>query len=113
MTLSLSRLGAALSLLLSITAYAQTGTIRGFVYDKASGEPIIFTNVVLKGTTTGAATDVNGYFSITKVPVGPQTLRVTYLGYVHGTMSALRRMRTRGERQSLRDPKPMLLVNNH
>jgi hypothetical protein len=60
---------------------AQTGTIRGFVYDKGTGEPIIFTNVVLKGTTTGAATDVNGYFSITKLQPGTHTLMVTYLGY--------------------------------
>jgi hypothetical protein len=49
---------------------AQTGTIRGFVYDKQTGEPIIFTNVILKGTTIGAATDVNGYYSISKVHAG-------------------------------------------
>ncbi len=67
--------------LLTIAAAAQTGTIRGFVYDKETGEPIIFTNVVLQGTTTGAATDVNGYFSITKITPGNYTLFVTYLGY--------------------------------
>ncbi|HRD51885.1 MAG TPA: carboxypeptidase-like regulatory domain-containing protein, partial [Flavobacteriales bacterium] len=78
----LQRLALAIGFaLIGLCSFAQTGTIRGFVYDKATGEPIIFTNVVLKGTTIGAATDVNGYFSITKVPVGPQTLRVTFLGY--------------------------------
>ncbi|MBK7947062.1 MAG: carboxypeptidase-like regulatory domain-containing protein [Flavobacteriales bacterium] len=56
---------AAVALLLCSVGMAQTGTIRGFVYDKATGEPIIFTNVVLKGTTIGSATDVNGYFLIT------------------------------------------------
>ena len=60
---------------------AQTGTIRGFVYDKQTGEPIIFTNVILKGTTIGAATDVNGYYSISKVTPGSYTLQVTFLGY--------------------------------
>ncbi|MBK8500378.1 MAG: TonB-dependent receptor [Flavobacteriales bacterium] len=76
------KLGLCAALLFSSTLLlAQTGTIRGFVYDKATGEPIIFTNVVLKGTTTGAATDVNGYFSITKVPVGQHTLLVSFLGY--------------------------------
>lgn len=68
------------SLIFGLCAFAQTGTIRGFVYDQATGEPIIFTNVVIKGTTLGAATDVNGYFSISKVPVGQHTLRVTFLG---------------------------------
>ncbi|MBX2973927.1 MAG: carboxypeptidase-like regulatory domain-containing protein [Flavobacteriales bacterium] len=60
---------------------AQTGTIRGFVYDKQTGEPVIFTNVILQGTTIGAATDVNGYYSISKVTPGNYTLQVTYLGY--------------------------------
>ncbi|MBK8226046.1 MAG: TonB-dependent receptor [Flavobacteriales bacterium] len=82
MPIPFQRLVLALcSVVLALGAFAQTGTIRGFVYDKATGEPIIFTNVVLKGTTTGAATDVNGYFSISKVPVGQHTLRVTFLGY--------------------------------
>ena len=67
--------------LFCVSAYAQTGAVRGFVYDKGSGEPLIFTNVILKGTTIGAATDVNGYYSITKVPTGDYTLFVTALGY--------------------------------
>lgn len=64
-----------------ILAQQSTGTIRGFVYDKETGEPVIFTNVVLKGTTYGAATDVNGYYTIIKVPAGDYTISVTYLGY--------------------------------
>ena len=70
-----------LAFFITLGATAQTGTIRGFVYDKGSGEPIIFTNVVLKGTTTGAATDVNGFYSISRVQPGTYTLMVTYLGY--------------------------------
>ncbi|MCF8276826.1 MAG: TonB-dependent receptor [Flavobacteriales bacterium] len=62
-------------------AQAQTGKVKGFVYDKENGEPVLFTNVTLKGTTLGAATDVNGYYTITNVPVGNQTLMITYLGY--------------------------------
>ena len=65
----------------SFILVAQTGTIRGFLYDKETGEPLIFTNVILKGSAKGAATDVNGYFSITKVPVGAQTLVVSFIGY--------------------------------
>mgnify|MGYP002628472099 FL=1 len=60
---------------------AQNGTIRGFVYEQATGEPVIFTNVFLKGTNYGAATDVNGFYQITKVPAGTYTLLVTSLGY--------------------------------
>jgi len=68
-------------LLFSPVTYAQDATIRGFVYEKETGEPVIFTNVYLKGTTYGAATDVNGYFAITKIPPGTYTLIVTYLGF--------------------------------
>jgi len=60
---------------------AQKGMIRGFVYEKESGEPVIYTNVYLFKTTYGAATDVNGYFAISKIPVGTYTLMVTYLGF--------------------------------
>jgi hypothetical protein len=63
-------------------AVAQTGTIRGFVYLKDSGEPVLFTNVILKGTNIGNPTDVNGYFSITKVPPGDYTLMISStMGY--------------------------------
>ena len=40
-----------LSILITTTSFSQTGNIRGFVYEKESGEPVIFCNVFLKGTT--------------------------------------------------------------
>lgn len=60
---------------------AQTGTVRGFVYEEDSGEPVIFTNAYLEGTSRGASTDINGFFTITQVPPGDYVLTVTYLGY--------------------------------
>ncbi|MEI6574922.1 MAG: TonB-dependent receptor [Bacteroidota bacterium] len=65
----------------SLTTKAQNASIRGFVYEKKTGEPVIFTNVYLKRTTYGATTDVNGYFLIPSVPVGDYTLMVTFVGY--------------------------------
>ena len=56
---------------------AQSGTVRGFVYEAETGEPVIFTNVYLYKTSIGAVTDVNGYFAITKIPVGQYTLMVS------------------------------------
>jgi hypothetical protein len=57
------------------------GTIRGFVYDKTTGEPLMFVNVFLKGTTHGVATDINGYFSLTRIPAGNYMLVCTSIGY--------------------------------
>jgi len=63
------------------TAQAQTGNIRGFIYEKKTGEPLPFANVFLKGTTYGAFTDINGYYTISRIPVGKYTLMATSLGY--------------------------------
>lgn len=73
----------AFLLFASITSFAQlgTGSIKGFVYDKSSGEPMIYTVVFLEGTNYGMQTDVNGYFSFTKIPVGEYHLMSTQSGY--------------------------------
>lgn len=65
----------------SIELLAQTGTVRGFVYEETSGEPAIFSNVVLEGTKIGGVTDANGFFNLSKVPVGQYKLLVTYIGF--------------------------------
>jgi len=68
------------SILLSNAMLAQ-GTIRGFVYDKDSGEPILFGSVFLSGTTMGATTDLNGFFNIANVPAGKYDVVCQYVGY--------------------------------
>ena len=70
-----------ITILLNITAFSQTGNIRGFVYDKNNGEPVIFCNVFLKETTIGTATDINGMYNLSKVNPGNYTLVVKYIGY--------------------------------
>src|ERR1700739_4128414 len=68
--------------LMIVSAQSQSnGNIRGFVFTKDNGEPALFTNVFLKGTKLGANTDLNGFFSITKIPPGTYTLMATYVGY--------------------------------
>lgn len=66
-----------------ITAgFSQSGSVRGFVYDIETGEPIPYVNViVMKTDNIGAPTDENGFFSIPTVPAGNQTLILTYIGY--------------------------------
>ena len=72
------------TLLISVhiaAAQSSTGVIRGFVYDQSSGEPILFTNVYLQGTTLGSSTDARGFFTITRIPAGNYKLMSSYLGY--------------------------------
>ena len=43
-------------------------TIKGTLSDLETGEAIPFANVVLEGTRYGAATDINGFYLINKMP---------------------------------------------
>ena len=70
-----------LSILITFSVSAQNGEIRGFVYDKSTGEPIIFTNVVIRELNLGKATDINGFFTITKLKPGNYTLLCWSVGF--------------------------------
>jgi len=65
----------------SLTSFAQTGDIRGFVYEKESTEPSPYCSVYLKGTTYGAQTNLDGFFTISRVPAGDYTIMVTAIGF--------------------------------
>ena len=69
-------------LLAGTNGYAQQeGRIAGTIRDAETGEPLIGANVLVLGTSLGAATDLNGQFEIPHVRPGEYTLRVTYIGY--------------------------------
>lgn len=59
--------------------FAQNISVKGYVYDKTTGEPLIGATVLQKGTQNGVVTDVDGNFVIT-LPVNG-TLVVNYIGY--------------------------------
>lgn len=74
--------------LLSITSFgllAQnlTQTIRGTVIDKQTLQPIIGARVVLleSNPVIGAVTNIEGQFRLENVPVGRQSVSITYMGY--------------------------------
>jgi len=70
------------SLLLVTTVFSQTqqGTIQGTVVSE-SGDALADINILLEGTTLGAATDTNGNFKIDNVPFGDYMLVVSSVGY--------------------------------
>lgn len=67
---------------------AQYGTLTGRVLEAETGTALPGANVVLQGTTLGAATGLDGYYRITRVPVGTFTVQVSYLGYESMTAEA-------------------------
>ncbi len=62
-------------------AIAQNVNVSGTVVSATDGEPLIGATVMVKGTSTGAATDLDGNFSI-EVPTG-KTLVFSYVGYTN------------------------------
>ena len=67
------------SLLIVSSAYSQ-GTISGTVIDADSGTPLPGASVVIAGTSIGAATDIDGGYTI-MLPQGSYTIVASFLGY--------------------------------
>jgi hypothetical protein len=61
-------------------AAQQKVTLSGYVKDKQTGEGLIGVNVLIKETSTGAATNPYGFYSIT-LPVATYQVTVSYMGY--------------------------------
>jgi TonB-linked SusC/RagA family outer membrane protein len=59
---------------------ATTGTITGVVRQATDRTPLPGVNVIVKGTSTGTATDANGHYSLAGVPAGA-TLVFSFVGY--------------------------------
>lgn len=58
-----------------------SGRISGRLVDAESGDPMIGANVILEGTTMGAACDIEGNYLIRHVPAGTYNLIATMIGY--------------------------------
>ena len=71
-----------------LTAQNLSGKLSGTV--SSDGEPLVGANVILEGTSSGAATDVNGTYYIFDVQPGMYTLRVNYIGYKSQIVSNVR-----------------------
>ena len=71
---------AALLLPVSVV-FAQTGKIAGQVTSAENGEGLPGVNVVIDGTTQGAVTDLDGYYTILNVRAGTYSVRASFVGY--------------------------------
>ncbi len=65
----------------TLSLSAQTGTIKGRVFDKKNNEPLGYATVQIEGTTIGTLTDVEGNFSLKNVEPQFCRLEVNFVGY--------------------------------
>jgi len=61
----------------------QQTSLTGKITDKSSGDPLIGANVVITGSgiNTGAATNLEGNYTIQNIPEGSYKIKITYIGY--------------------------------
>ena len=69
------------AVLLSLFSLAQKSELRGFVFNKKTGDPVAFANVFLKETYQGTTTDEDGLFVLSKINPGTYNLITKALGY--------------------------------
>jgi len=78
-------------LFLSNWSYAgTTGKIAGKISDSETSEPLAGVNILIDGTLLGAASDMDGYFSILNVQPGSYSLTISYVGYAEHRIKNLR-----------------------
>ena len=67
-------------LLCSLSSWSQTIKVTGVVYAEDGNEPVIGASVLVKGTTLGTVTNIEGAFVLQNVPQTAKTLVVSYVG---------------------------------
>ena len=87
-------LGCAVVMFVLTAAFSfaqSTGTINGKVTDQKTGDALPFVNIVVKGTSTGAASDVSGNYEIKNLAPGTYTLdrKSTRLNSSHSRASRM------------------------
>ena len=75
------------ALVLPMMVQAQTGIVSGTVTDSESGDVLAGANVVIEGTTLGAAADADGNYSISNVAAGTVTVSASVIGYEDGSQT--------------------------
>ncbi len=70
------------TLIIPFASSAQsTGVVEGRVVDANDGTPLPGANVVVDGTSVGTSADGDGRFTLSNVPTGSQTIRVSFVSY--------------------------------
>lgn len=76
-----------------ITEASLCQTIKGKVTDGANSDPLIGVVVKIEGTSSGAVTDLDGFYEITDIAPGVYTLEFSYIGYKTRTVKDIKLIR--------------------
>ncbi len=79
--LTVKYLAISLFLLGPMVSIAQKGEVKGVVRDKKTNETIIGANILIKGTSLGVTSDINGAFSLKNIPAGKYDISISFISY--------------------------------
>lgn len=85
-----SLLFALFLFIFSSSVVAQTGGIKGIITDAETGETLIGVNILVTGTSFGAATRLDGDYEINDIRPGEYGIRITYIGYETILLTAIK-----------------------
>jgi outer membrane receptor protein involved in Fe transport len=83
-------LTAALFSMLALVHAQDAASLTGKITDEKDNSPLIGANIVITGTSKGAAADIEGIYSIPNIKPGVYTLEVTYIGYKKTILTAIK-----------------------
>jgi len=61
-------------------ATAQTQRVTGTVISEEDGLPVVGASILVKGTTVGTITDIDGNFTLSNIPASAKVLQISYIG---------------------------------
>jgi outer membrane cobalamin receptor len=61
--------------------HAQTGSVKGIVWEQETNEGVAGANIILKGTATGTISAADGSFELAGLPPGNQVIAISFIGY--------------------------------
>jgi hypothetical protein len=64
-----------------------TGKVAGVITNQKTGNPLIGCNIILQGTSLGAATDLDGAYFILNIPPGTYTVKTLMIGYASSNIT--------------------------
>ncbi len=59
----------------------QTAEIRGTIVDSTTREPLVGATILVSGTSVGASADLDGKYTVKRIPAGTYDLKVSMIGY--------------------------------
>ena len=74
-------------LVFGLSASAQNGSIAGTVMDAETGETLPGVNIIVVGSTMGAASNIDGNYEVRNVPAGNYRVSADFIGYQSDTLS--------------------------